>query len=162
MSAGGYRDTMVLTTRPPASTVTRTVFCAFAPGRDGRGCECRRLPRDRGLDHSAVGVHGFPGTWDSEEGNWQGWAQHLAEMRRALARFNPEAEVWITETGYSTWRNDEMEQARRRVAAGEDPSLFACWGIQGPGLLSRLVGEPSPTPGTVTNATTTPSGGAFA
>lgn len=32
---------------------------------------------------------------------------------------------------------DEMEQARRRVAAGEDPSQFACWGIQGPGLPGR-------------------------
>lgn len=30
-------------------------------------------------------------------------------------------------------------------------------GIQGPGLLGRLVGEPSPTPGTVTNATLTPA-----
>jgi hypothetical protein len=32
---------------------------------------------------------------------------------------------------------DEMEQARRRVAAGEDPAHFACWGIQGPGLPGR-------------------------
>lgn len=29
---------------------------------------------------------------------------------------------------------DEMEQARIRVANGEDPAQFACWGIQGPGL----------------------------
>ena len=29
---------------------------------------------------------------------------------------------------------DEMEQARRRVAAGGDPSQEATWGIQGPGL----------------------------
>jgi hypothetical protein len=29
---------------------------------------------------------------------------------------------------------DEMETARRRVAAGEDPAGFAHWGIQGPGL----------------------------
>lgn len=32
---------------------------------------------------------------------------------------------------------DEMEDARRRVAAGEPPSRFACWGIQGPGLPGR-------------------------
>jgi hypothetical protein len=32
---------------------------------------------------------------------------------------------------------DEMEDARRRVAAGEPPSNFACWGIQGPGLPGR-------------------------
>ena len=33
--------------------------------------------------------------------------------------------------------SDEMEQARIRVAAGEDPSLFPYWGIQGPGIPGR-------------------------
>jgi len=33
--------------------------------------------------------------------------------------------------------SDEMEDARVRVAAGEDPALFPCWGIQGPGLPGR-------------------------
>jgi hypothetical protein len=33
--------------------------------------------------------------------------------------------------------SEEMEQARIRVANGEDPSHFACWGIQGPGLEGR-------------------------
>jgi hypothetical protein len=32
---------------------------------------------------------------------------------------------------------DEMEQARIRVANGEDPRQFACWGIQGPELEGR-------------------------
>jgi hypothetical protein len=32
---------------------------------------------------------------------------------------------------------DEMEEARIRVAAGEDPAQFACWGIQGPGIDGR-------------------------
>lgn len=32
---------------------------------------------------------------------------------------------------------DEMEAARRAVAAGADPGQFACWGIQGPGLPGR-------------------------
>jgi CDP-paratose 2-epimerase len=61
----------------------------------------------------AVGFHGFPGTWDSEEGSWGGWDMHLGEMRRILDRYNSAAEIWVTETGYSTWRNDEMEQVRR-------------------------------------------------
>jgi hypothetical protein len=30
--------------------------------------------------------------------------------------------------------NDEMQDARVRVAAGEDPSKWALWGIQGPGI----------------------------
>ena len=65
----------------------------------------------------AVGFHGFPGTWDSEEGTWGGWDMHLGEMRKILDRHNPDAEIWITETGYSTWRNDEVEQARRFLKA---------------------------------------------
>lgn len=65
----------------------------------------------------AVGFHGFPGTWDSEEGTWGGWDMHLGEMRRILDRHNPEAQIWITETGYSTWRSDEVEQARRFLKA---------------------------------------------
>ncbi|MBW9117364.1 SDR family NAD(P)-dependent oxidoreductase [Rhizobium cauense] len=65
----------------------------------------------------AVGFHGFPGTWDSEEGTWGGWDMHLGEMRKILDRFNPQAQIWITETGYSTWRSDEMEQARRFMKA---------------------------------------------
>jgi len=32
---------------------------------------------------------------------------------------------------------DEMEQARRRVAAGGDPSHETHWGIQGPGIAGR-------------------------
>lgn len=65
----------------------------------------------------AVGFHGFPGTWDSEEGTWGGWDMHLGEMRRILDRHNPQAQIWITETGYSTWRSDEVEQARRFLKA---------------------------------------------
>lgn len=33
--------------------------------------------------------------------------------------------------------SDEMDQARIRVAGGEEPSQFACWGIQGPGIEGR-------------------------
>ncbi len=33
--------------------------------------------------------------------------------------------------------SDEMEDARVRVADGEDPSLFPMWGIQGPGIEAR-------------------------
>lgn len=65
----------------------------------------------------AVGFHGFPGTWDSEEGSWGGWDMHLGEMRKILNKHNPDAGIWVTETGYSTWRNDEVEQARRFLKA---------------------------------------------
>jgi len=75
----------------------------------------------------AVGFHGFPGTWDSEEGSWGGWDLHLGEMRAVLDRYRPQAEIWITETGYSTWRNDEIEQARRFVSALRVPADRLYW-----------------------------------
>jgi CDP-paratose 2-epimerase len=75
----------------------------------------------------AVGFHGFPGTWDSEEGTWGGWDMHLGEMRTVIDRFNPDAEIWVTETGYSTWRNDELEQARRFAKALEVPADRMYW-----------------------------------
>jgi CDP-paratose 2-epimerase len=90
------------------------------------------LMGERGLLQlcAAVGFHGFPGTWDSEEAGWHGWDMHLGEMRAVIDRWNPEAEVWITETGYSTWRNDEMEQARRfarAMEAGADRLYWYGW-----------------------------------
>ncbi|MFD1745560.1 NAD-dependent epimerase/dehydratase family protein [Rhizobium helianthi] len=75
----------------------------------------------------AVGFHGFPGTWDSEEGSWGGWDMHLGEMRNIIDRHNPDAEIWITETGYSTWRSDEMEQARRFMKALKVPADRMFW-----------------------------------
>jgi CDP-paratose 2-epimerase len=75
----------------------------------------------------AVGFHGFPGTWDSEEGTWGGWDMHLGEMRKIVDRYNPEAQVWITETGYSTWRQDEIEQARRFIKALSVPADRMYW-----------------------------------
>ncbi|QLF68944.1 NAD-dependent epimerase/dehydratase family protein [Peteryoungia desertarenae] len=75
----------------------------------------------------AVGFHGFPGTWDSEEASWGGWDLHLGEMRRVLDRYNRDAEIWITETGYSTWRNDEIEQVRRFCHALSVPAARTYW-----------------------------------
>lgn len=57
-----------------------------------------------------LGLHGFPGTWDSEESTWNGWGSLLGEVRQLLQRFNPATECWITETGYSTWRQDQARQ----------------------------------------------------
>ena len=61
---------------------------------------------------SAVGFHAFPGTWDSEAGGWLGYNSHLATMRSVLDQYNPAAEIWITEAGYSTWRHDETTPGR--------------------------------------------------
>lgn len=87
------------------------------------------LMGERGVlaECGAVGFHGFPGTWDSEMGSWGGWDLHLGEMRRILDQYNPDAELWVTETGYSTWRNDEFQQARRFAAALAVPADRVYW-----------------------------------
>jgi CDP-paratose 2-epimerase len=76
---------------------------------------------------SAVSIHGFPGTWESESGVWAGWGPNIAALRAILARRRPDAEVWITEAGYSTWRHDEVEQARSFVAALDAPAERMYW-----------------------------------
>lgn len=48
----------------------------------------------------AVGINGFPGTW---EFGWEDWSQGVAHVRRLLKENGSQAEVWITKTGYSTW-----------------------------------------------------------
>lgn len=78
-----------------------------------------RVMGERGLfEHlDVVGIHGFPGTWDSEEAAWDGWEDLLAATRATVSPFNPNLEFWITETGYSTWRRDGAAQARRYLEA---------------------------------------------
>lgn len=79
---------------------------------------------------SAVGFHGFPGTWDSETDTWRGYAEHLTEMRSVLDRYNQRAQIWMTEVGYSTWRGDEAEQVerfRQALAAPADRLYWYGW-----------------------------------
>jgi len=78
----------------------------------------------------AVGMHGFPGTWDSEASHWLGWEKHLGQLREIVARYSDDCEVWITEAGYSTWRKDEIEQAQRfeeALKAGADRMYWYSW-----------------------------------
>ncbi|MGP1357414.1 NAD-dependent epimerase/dehydratase family protein [Roseicyclus sp.] len=75
----------------------------------------------------AVGIHGFPGTWDSEAGSWQGWRAHLAEARAILDRHAPGTALWITEAGYSTWADDQIGQVRRFLEACDAPADRLYW-----------------------------------
>ena len=83
------------------------------------------------LEHvSAVGLHGFPGTWDSEANNWRGFDAHIGDMREVLDRYNPQARIWLTETGYSTWRGDEatqVEHFRRALSAPAERLYWYGW-----------------------------------
>jgi CDP-paratose 2-epimerase len=71
-----------------------------------------------------IGLHGFPGTW---EPHWRGWEQALEETRAVLARHGSQAEIWITETGFSTWRGDEHSQLRLLAELAELPVGRVYW-----------------------------------
>ncbi len=90
-----------------------------------------RLMGERGILNvvDVVGVHGFPGVWDSVEGGtWPGdWQVVLDEVRATVHRFNPALEIWITETGYSTWRNDPLRQVDAFLKAIDAPADRVYW-----------------------------------
>jgi CDP-paratose 2-epimerase len=89
-----------------------------------------RLMGERGLLNvvDAVGVHGFPGTWESQmAGVWRGWREVIAEVRETITPFNARAEIWVTETGYSTWRQDPAPQLAAFNAALEAPVSRVYW-----------------------------------
>jgi CDP-paratose 2-epimerase len=85
-----------------------------------------RLMFERGvMDHvDAVGIHGSPGTFDH---SWDGWDANVQRIREVLREFDSGAEVWITETGFSTWRHDDRRQLREFVRALEAPVDRVYW-----------------------------------
>ena len=72
----------------------------------------------------AVGVHGFPGTWEFD---WNSWETTLAKVQKVLDRYGVKSKIWITETGYSTWRHDERRQVQAFVDAIAAPVDRIYW-----------------------------------
>jgi CDP-paratose 2-epimerase len=72
----------------------------------------------------AVGIHGFPGV---SEVTWEGWPALIHNVQQSLNHHRSGAEIWITSTGYSTWRHDEYEQLRMFVEAIETPVERVYW-----------------------------------
>lgn len=85
-----------------------------------------RVIRDRGvLAHiDVVGIHGFPGIWES---TWEGWAANIQRIQDVLDEKHSKARVWITEAGYSTWRHDERGQLREFLRALQAPAQRIYW-----------------------------------
>ncbi|HVL38517.1 MAG TPA: GDP-mannose 4,6-dehydratase, partial [Fimbriimonadaceae bacterium] len=81
---------------------------------------------ERGLmQHiDAVGLHGFPGAWETA---WEGWEANVAKLQAVLDAHGSGAEIWITEAGYSTWRNDEYGQLRAFHDAKKAPAARLYW-----------------------------------
>lgn len=89
-----------------------------------------RLMGERGVLNvvDAVGIHGFPDTWESRHaGIWRGWQEIAAGIRQTIAPFNSDAELWVTETGYSTWRDDPARQLEAFMAALRAPVSRIYW-----------------------------------
>jgi CDP-paratose 2-epimerase len=62
------------------------------------------------MEHiDVVGIHGFPGTWESR---WQSWEERVRAVQEVLDRHRCKAAIWVTEAGYSTWQGDEEAQVR--------------------------------------------------
>lgn len=77
------------------------------------------------LQHfDAVGVHGFPFSF---EFYWEGWTTRIERLRERLTYCGSTAQIWITETGYSTWRYDEQPQLAHWVDAAEAPAERVYW-----------------------------------
>ncbi|MFP5270376.1 GDP-mannose 4,6-dehydratase [Coleofasciculus sp.] len=85
-----------------------------------------RLMCDRGVLSSfdAIGLHGFPGTWEFD---WQEWSVNVQNVQAVLNQYDLEPQLWITETGFSTWRHDEYEQLRAFLQALAAPVDRLYW-----------------------------------
>jgi CDP-paratose 2-epimerase len=77
------------------------------------------------LEHvSAVGIHGFPGTWEVA---WQGWDHVVDSVRTVMDEHRLDPEIWITEAGLSTWKNNEWEQTEEFLSVLDAPVSRVYW-----------------------------------
>ena len=78
------------------------------------------------LDHfDAVGVHGFPFSF---EFYWEGWPARVQRLRERLDWCgHKDTPIWITEAGYSTWRNDPLPQVTTFADAMKAPAERLYW-----------------------------------
>lgn len=68
----------------------------------------RWLRRDALRHVDVVGLHGFPGTWDTSvthasDWRFRGWRAEVTMLRETCRRLGCPVPVWITETGSSTY-----------------------------------------------------------
>ncbi|HLN56865.1 MAG TPA: NAD-dependent epimerase/dehydratase family protein [Bacteroidales bacterium] len=85
----------------------------------------RRMGEKKALAHiDVVGIHGFPDVFDS---HWRSWEESIESIQNALNQYDSKAEIWITETGYSTWRYDERKQVEKFIRVLTTPVKRVYW-----------------------------------
>ncbi|HWC97970.1 MAG TPA: NAD-dependent epimerase/dehydratase family protein [Candidatus Sulfopaludibacter sp.] len=84
------------------------------------------LMQERGVLRyiDAVGIHGFPGT---AEFPWRGWESEVGAVRQRLEKLGVHPSLWITQTGFSTWRGEESAQVRALADVLDAPVERIYW-----------------------------------
>ena len=75
-------------------------------------------------DIDAVGIHGFPGTFDQEI---EKWATVINQVRKVLDYHRLDKEIWITEAGFSTWQHDQKKQVQEFIKILDAPAERVYW-----------------------------------
>ena len=75
----------------------------------------------------AIGLHGFPGTWESPATLWQPWEDQARAVRGLLDGLGLQPEIWLSEVGYSSWRKDPAQYIHWLLDAAEAPVERVYW-----------------------------------
>lgn len=72
----------------------------------------------------AIGIHGFPGTFDTD---WDGWDAAVRQIQEVVNHYGGAQKIWITEAGYSTWQQDEKGQVNEFIDVLDAPVERVYW-----------------------------------
>lgn len=72
----------------------------------------------------AIGIHGFPGTFDP---HFKPWDDQIEAVKKVLEDHQLEREIWITEAGYSTWQHDEKQQLQEFIKVANCSASRVYW-----------------------------------
>lgn len=85
----------------------------------------RKMGEKKILEHiDIIGIHGFPDVFNSL---WGSWEESINSIQSVLDTYNKKIEIWITETGYSTWRFDERKQIEKFIDVLQTPVKRVYW-----------------------------------
>ncbi len=126
---GGAEAVEIRATGPALQAIGEAVRQAgFSPVLSAEGAATLREAAGALAAYDAIGLHqaAAPAVW----------ATRLAEIRQAAHQSNPALAIWITQTGYATWRHDAAHQAEAFMAAAQAPADRLYW--------STLMDQPDP------------------